>query len=206
MLVLQLKRFQYDHKNCTSVKIKANVSFSSTLVIPPSCISTDLLSKLNASAQKRNAQRSKIYPQQDVTMSEEAQDKIHDDEPKAPKISRKARRKKNAEKAVTPGKIVPGMVPKQVQPRPVVPVVQTPSASVNSVDLRYTLQAVVLHHGDTANSGHYTTLVRRRSGSVTSCEYFWYHIDDRSVSKVTDKYVFEATQSSVYILFYSLDD
>ena len=45
---------------------------------------------------------------------------------------------------------------------------------------RYKLHAVVVHHGNSLWSGHYTAYVLREAGSSTQ----WYHINDDYVQKV----------------------
>ena len=56
----------------------------------------------------------------------------------------------------------------------------------------YDLCAVIVHHGPSLKSGHFTAFVRRPSET-------WYHIDDEVVTKVDPSQV---TAAEAYLLFY----
>ncbi|XP_047321244.1 ubiquitin carboxyl-terminal hydrolase 23 [Impatiens glandulifera] len=62
-------------------------------------------------------------------------------------------------------------------------------------DLKYTLYGVLVHHGWTTHSGHYSCFVRTSSG-------MWYSLDDSRVRQVSEKMVL---QQQAYMLFYFRD-
>ncbi|KAL1496808.1 hypothetical protein AB1Y20_014394 [Prymnesium parvum] len=61
---------------------------------------------------------------------------------------------------------------------------------------RYALFAVVVHHGESSASGHYTCFVRRADG-------LWWQLDDARRSCVGERDVLD---SRAYLLFYSQDE
>lgn len=198
-LVLHLKRFQFDQKSHNSIKIQTRVSFPSLLHIPSTCLSQDLQSKLRSKATQQHATVNNIpvsVPIETVT------------KPLTKNQKAKARRKKNAEmnnptsnSSASSVQHIPGLAVKP--PLTITPTEKHPSPLVSTcLDVQYLLQSVVLHHGTSAHSGHYTCLVRRRKCSAAGdekdrCE--WVHIDDKNVSIVTENYVFESIQSQVRV-------
>jgi len=63
----------------------------------------------------------------------------------------------------------------------------------------YYLTGIIIHEGSSANSGHYTACVRKPSSDHSRDE--WYHMDDGSVTKVSENSVLQ--QKNAYVLFYS---
>lgn len=59
--------------------------------------------------------------------------------------------------------------------------------------MQYVLQAIIVHHGGSLNSGHYTSYVRAKNG-------LWAHCDDSSVRSVSEQ---EVLRQQAYMLFYS---
>ena len=59
--------------------------------------------------------------------------------------------------------------------------------------MKYHLTGVIVHHGQSANSGHYTAFVKCHDKQV------WYHIDDTLIRWV-DESILMTTQA--YILIY----
>lgn len=62
----------------------------------------------------------------------------------------------------------------------------------------YELYGIIMHHGSSLKSGHYTTYVKSSNGT-------WLHVDDESVTTISKKTVFKAS-SEAYVLFYSRID
>lgn len=58
----------------------------------------------------------------------------------------------------------------------------------------YSLYGVIMHHGSSQKSGHYTSFVKSSNGT-------WLYIDDESVSSVSKKKILSA-HSEAYVLFY----
>ena len=69
----------------------------------------------------------------------------------------------------------------------------SPEALAEGVSARYTLHGVLVHHGDSADSGHYSAYNRAANGQ-------WYLADDGQVTRVDWGVV---AQQMAYILFYS---
>jgi hypothetical protein len=226
VLVLQLKRFQFDHRTHDSVKTQVEVSFPAILQIPTSCLSKDLQSKLQTKANKVyiNTKQLNTPSTSDITYTATTpHTPVDDGGQSTPSKSRKSRRKKNAAAAAaavanaaavtSPAKHVPGMPPRPPpasnSPIPLSLDDAPVGGGGGQEGLRYRLQSVVLHHGTSAHSGHYTCLVRRRvaraaagagagaGGGGGQYDYEWVHIDDENVSRVTEKFVFESMQSQV---------
>jgi uncharacterized UBP type Zn finger protein len=73
----------------------------------------------------------------------------------------------------------------------------------------YQLQAIIMHHGDSADDGHYTALCRGEIPTATSAaaagvngkEIQWRHIDDTTITGMPKNQIFTAT-SQAYVLFY----
>jgi ubiquitin C-terminal hydrolase len=63
-----------------------------------------------------------------------------------------------------------------------------------SVDLTYQLASIVMHHGRTASSGHYTAFVCDIAGG-------WWHLDDARVRRVDAREAMSAVDCA-YLLFY----
>ena len=63
----------------------------------------------------------------------------------------------------------------------------------------YYLTGIIIHEGSSANSGHYTACVRKPNFDHNRDE--WYHMDDGSVSKVSENSVLQ--QKNAYVLFYT---
>ena len=69
----------------------------------------------------------------------------------------------------------------------------SPEALAEGVSARYTLHGMLVHHGDSADSGHYSAYNRAANGQ-------WYLADDGQVTRVDWGVV---AQQMAYILFYS---
>lgn len=199
MLVLHLKRFQFDQRRHHPVKVQSEVSFPPLLTIPESCLSGDLIERLHLSAQKKERP---TQSQAEATSAPQATSLQQGDGSLDPSASatgvtkgpsRKARRRMNAAnknnieaRTAATGKHIPGMPAGDVLP----PDDTVSSNRSSGGEIRYTLQSVVLHHGVSTMSGHYTCLARRAGGE-------WVHIDDVSVSPVTEEFVLHGMQSQV---------
>ena len=135
-------------------------------MIPQACLSIDLQSKLQCrESQDTDSTCSHVPPKsEEVSILK----------------SRKSRRRKNAQKNAAEDKVkeqnklIPGWSndnnkKSNKKKSPVLP-------HTSRCGLNYILQAVVLHHGNTAQSGHYTSLIRNdndRQGTQVGCKHFF---------------------------------
>jgi ubiquitin carboxyl-terminal hydrolase 10 len=82
-----------------------------------------------------------------------------------------------------------------------------PVSGKSAEPVHYKLYGVLYHHGESANSGHYTANVLHRNEDSGSGEG-WLHIDDEAVSTVRHKDVFGGDDNErvddrcAYMLFY----
>ena len=82
-----------------------------------------------------------------------------------------------------------------------------PGAEKSAEPVRYKLHGVLYHHGESADSGHYTVDVLHSYGDSGNWEA-WLHIDDEVVNAVRHEDVFGSGENEpvddrcVYMLFY----
>lgn len=126
ILMLQLKRFHYDKKKNTPIKITKKISYPIDLNLSEQYLSTEL--------------------------AEQVRSKFSD----------------------ASGKVSP---------------------DIQEALLTYKLVGFIMHHGESANSGHYTTVYRDQDG-------IWWHCDDGRVSQIGQEKAMEFIDE-VYILVYS---
>ena len=169
--------------------------------MPACCLSKDLQTKLESQLHQSKTSSSRTSESTNVGSNGAGQESSEQEVPN-PSKSRRARRKKNAAKnaAITQDRYIPGFTsrPQSDENESSEATQSIPDDDV--VGLNYTLRAVVLHHGNSAHSGHYTCLARRRA--TTSRPVEWMHIDDKSISAVSERYVYETMKSQVSPLLY----
>ena len=75
----------------------------------------------------------------------------------------------------------------------------------------YKLYGVLYHHGESADSEHYTVDVLHPNGDGDTGEEVWLHIDDEAVSRIRHEDVFGGHGTErvpdewrAYLLFYSI--
>ncbi|KAF8495926.1 hypothetical protein F5888DRAFT_1924941 [Russula emetica] len=102
------------------------------------------------------------------------------------------------------GGVVETSKPVQLSPGlEIPPDIMAPTAGQSEVPARYTLYAVLYHHGGSASGGHNTVDVLHPNAHET-----WLHIDDEGVSTVRHEDVFGRNQNEwaddrcAYLLFY----
>jgi ubiquitin carboxyl-terminal hydrolase 10 len=67
----------------------------------------------------------------------------------------------------------------------------------------YHLQSIIMHHGTTADGGHYTALCRGEISTPSAGRQTqWRHIDDTTINSAVTRAQVLASTSQAYLLFY----